>query len=181
MKGMVFTVFIDMVEDKFGDDVADQMITQAELPNNGAYTAVGTYDYKELVTMVVWLSGNQKIPAPELIKVFGDHLFGVLAQSYPQFFTETKTAFDLLARVHDYIHVEVLKLYPDAGLPEFSYEKKNEHTVRMVYRSPRCLGDLAEGLISGCAKHFKESLQIKREVLREDGSEELFTLTKVAG
>ena len=44
MKGMVFTELLDMVEDKFGIDMVDSIIEDADLPvSKGVYTAVGTY------------------------------------------------------------------------------------------------------------------------------------------
>ena len=47
MKGVVFTEFIEMVEDKFSADIADQIIEEADLPSGGVYTSVGTYDHAE--------------------------------------------------------------------------------------------------------------------------------------
>ncbi|MBT8311465.1 MAG: hypothetical protein HKP23_01335, partial [Flavobacteriaceae bacterium] len=39
MKGIVFTEFLEMVEDKFGLEVVDTIIEKAELPSEGVYTA----------------------------------------------------------------------------------------------------------------------------------------------
>ena len=71
MKGIVFTEFLEMVESEFGLEIVDQVITQSNLPNDGVYTAVGTYDPNELVTMVVKLSEIKGAPVPELVKAFG--------------------------------------------------------------------------------------------------------------
>jgi hypothetical protein len=49
MKGMVFTEFLEMVEAKFSADMVDDIISDSDLPNGGAYTSVGTYDHSELV------------------------------------------------------------------------------------------------------------------------------------
>lgn len=178
MKGVVFTAFIEMIEEKFSLELADQMIMEAELPNQGAYTAIGTYDYQELIRMVIWLSKTKETPVPDLIRIFGEYLFITLKNSQPQFFDGMETSFDLLARVHHYIHVEVLKLYPDASLPTFEHKRINDSQMLMTYKSPRCLGDLAEGLIRGCALHFNETLKIERTLLQQDGSEENFLLTR---
>lgn len=35
MKGIVFTEFLDMVEEKFGYGVVDQIITESKLESNG--------------------------------------------------------------------------------------------------------------------------------------------------
>ena len=56
MKGMIFTEFLEMVENAYGWEVQENIIDAAALPNDGAYTAVGTYDHQELVSLVVALS-----------------------------------------------------------------------------------------------------------------------------
>jgi hypothetical protein len=49
MKGMVFTEFLDMVEDKFLPAMANQIIEAAQENTVGADAAVGTCDHAELV------------------------------------------------------------------------------------------------------------------------------------
>ena len=51
MKGVVFTEFVEFAEEEFGLGVADDMISRCTLPSGGAYTAIGTYDHRELVQM----------------------------------------------------------------------------------------------------------------------------------
>ncbi len=48
MKGIVFTNFFEMVEEKIGFELVDQLIEGTELATGGAYTTIGTYDHKEL-------------------------------------------------------------------------------------------------------------------------------------
>ncbi len=55
MKGIIFTQFLEMVEDKWGLSMLDELITKAKDPINGAYNAVDTYDHKQLVNLVVEL------------------------------------------------------------------------------------------------------------------------------
>ena len=45
MKGIVFTEFLEMVEDKFSADMVDDIIDDCDLASGGAYTAVGTYPH----------------------------------------------------------------------------------------------------------------------------------------
>ena len=49
MKGIVFTEFLEMVEASYGLQTVDTIIENASLPSEGAYTAVGTYDFNEMV------------------------------------------------------------------------------------------------------------------------------------
>ena len=61
VKGIVFTEFLEMVESRFGLEVADRMIESAALKSRGAYTAVGTYDHEELIWLtseLSWLTGT---------------------------------------------------------------------------------------------------------------------------
>lgn len=181
MKGVVFTEFLDMVEDRFSANMVDDIIDDARLPHGGVYTAVGTYPHSEIVAMVVALSQRSGVPAPDLIRVFGQHLFGRFVQAYPAFFTDVKDAFQFLSGIEDIIHAEVLTLYPDAQLPRFIVEHHDSHRLVLLYQSPRHFEDLAEGLLHGCVAHFGEPIQIEREDHADaDARGQRFTLTKPA-
>ncbi|MDP3814995.1 heme NO-binding domain-containing protein [Pseudomonas sp.] len=165
MKGIVFTEFMEMVEARFGLQTLDRIIGQAHLLNDGAYTAVGTYDHQELVQLVVALSAATQVPVPDLIKAFGQHLFGRFVLSYPRLFEGVDSAFAFLRSIDHHIHVEVRKLYPDAELPSFSYEGLGPDNLVMLYQSRRPFADLAEGLILGCIEHYGEAIELRREDL----------------
>jgi len=163
MKGVVFTEFIEMVEDRFGPETADRIIEEARLASGGAYTAVGTYDYREFVALTAALSSATGQPGPDLVSEFGRHLFARFAVAFPQFFEEVEDALSFLTLIEDHIHVEVRKLYPDAELPRFDWTRHGKDRIDMVYRSPRPFEDFAHGLLVGCAEHFGEEHEISRE------------------
>ncbi len=56
MKGIVFSEFIELVEEKFGLETVDTILDNSELSNGGAYTAVGTYPHQEMFILVKALS-----------------------------------------------------------------------------------------------------------------------------
>lgn len=178
MKGIVFTEFFEMVEEKFGFEVADRLVNETELASGGIYTAVGTYSHQEIVVLVVKLSEISEIPLPKLLNAFGHHLFKVFEKSYNQFFENVDSCFDFLSKIENYIHVEVLKLYPDAELPKFEVLAHSDKTLVMQYESKRSMSDLAEGLMEAAAIHFKEPISVEKEMLEGDGSKVKFTLTK---
>ena len=176
MKGIVFTELIEMVENDLGIDIADKMISGANTENDGAYTAVGTYDHAELIQLVISLSKETGVPVPDLVQSFGRYLYGRFNEIYPQFFAGIDTALEFLPRVETYIHVEVRKLYPDAELPSFDCEGGHD-SLTMTYHSNRPFADLAEGLIRACVDHFGDRLQVVREDLNEmNGTDARFTL-----
>ncbi len=52
MKGIGCREFIDFVEESIGPEVVDEMIDACDLESGGAYTAVGTYDYREMLALL---------------------------------------------------------------------------------------------------------------------------------
>ena len=177
MKGIVFTEFLEMVEDKFSPEIADRIIEASSLPSGGAYTTLGRYDYHEIMQLMTRLSQETGIELPEMLQAFGQHLLGQFAQGYPQFFAGIDSTFTFLENVHKYIHVEVEKLYKDVELPNFEYEKEPGKLV-MTYRSVRPFPDLAHGLIMGSIEQFGEAIDVQREDLPvEQGTAARFTLT----
>lgn len=170
MKGVIFTEFLGMVSDRFSEDMVDDIIEASDLPSGGAYTSVGIYDHGEIVALVGALSERSGTPVADLVKAFGQHLFGRLSLLHPEFVVGIDDAMDFLERVDKVIHVEVLKLYPDAMLPRFDTRREGDR-LQMIYRSPRGMEDLAEGLIHGCLGHFGQELRMERHK-RPDGSTE---------
>ena len=179
MKGIVFSEFIEMVEDTFSPEIADQIIMETNPESEGAYTSVGTYDHNELVAMVVKLSEISSTPVPDLVQAFGNYLLTRFVKLYPAFFAEMETTFDFLSTIENHVHVEVKKLYSDAELPTFDIEKIDDNTLIMEYKSVRPFADLAEGLIRGAADYFNENIDISREDLSGGiGNHARFTLKK---
>lgn len=181
MKGVVFTEFLDMVEARFSADMVDDIIDDAQLPSGGAYTAVGTYPHDEMVAMVVALSKRSGMAVPDLIRSFGQHLFGRFVQAYPVFFNGVNDTFGFLSGIEDIIHAEVLKLYPDAQLPRFVVERHDAHQLVLLYQSPRHFEDLAEGLMLGCVSHFGEAIEVARVDTAAGAAEgQRFVLTRLS-
>jgi len=169
MKGVVFTEFMDMVEEVFSEEMLDDIIEASDLPHGGAYTTVGTYSHEEIVRLVVALSEASKIDVPVLLETFGKHLLGQFVKGYPQFFEQADGIFDFLSNIDGYIHVEVLKLYPDAELPKFYHEPHTDKHLTMYYQSSRHFEDLAVGLIKGTLEHFKESGEVSKSEAEYQG------------
>jgi hypothetical protein len=67
------------------------------------------------------------------------------------------------------IHVEVLKLYPDAELPSFRVEQRGDDTMTLTYRSNRHMSPLAVGLIEGAAAHYGRRVHID-QTAQPDGA-----------
>jgi len=181
MRGVVFTEFLEMVEDVHSLEMVDTIIAEAAPPHGGAYTAVGTYPAQEMGALVGALSRHSGQPAPELLRGFGAHIFNRFSILYPAFFEGVDDTFRFLESIESVIHIEVMKLYPDAELPSVLAERSTDNAMQPTYRSPRCMADFAEGLIEGAAAHFGERIDIQRSLPRGTHTPVLvFTLTRAA-
>ena len=176
MKGIVFTEFFDMVRAKHSEDLADELMDTVESPSQGAYTAVGTYDFRELVAYVTRYCELTNTSGAEALDAFGYYLFWRFKEGFGHFFAKVEDAFSFLGQIEDVIHVEVLKLYPDAELPRFEIEHSGDHMLIMRYRSVRRMQDLAHGLIRATVENYGEAIDIERQPTEDGG--ELFTLTR---
>jgi hypothetical protein len=178
MKGIVFTEFLELVENEFGLEVVQQIIDECELDTDGVYTSVGTYSHKDMFKMVGKLSEIKGIPVPALLTVFGEYFFTTLKDKYPVF-VEKPNLFSFLNSIDQYIHPEVLKLYPDAELPRFDAEIKSDNEMMLNYMSSRKMSDLAIGLIKGAANHFKENVDVIKIGEENDGQTVMLKVNKI--
>jgi Haem-NO-binding len=169
MKGIVFTEFLEMVESKFGYEMVDKIIQDANLPNNGSYTSIGTYPHQEMVSLLMQLHSKTQVEIETLLKTFGGHLFEVFKKSYAPFFSAHTSAFDFLESIENHIHVEVKKLYPDAELPKFETQRVSDNTMKMTYYSDRKMASLAEGLIASTLEHYKQKGKIDTKQVDSEG------------
>ena len=178
MKGLIFTEFIEMVEDRMGFELANSIIEDAKLPSEGIYTAVGTYPESEMIALLIQLSQKTNTSIPDLLEVFGEHLFSRFAKIYPYMFEGKNSTFEFLQPIEPYIPVEVLQLYPDALLPTLEIIPVSDNQMTMIYRSPRKLSNLAIGLMRGCSKHFNEALEISISKMEDEGAKVWFEIRK---
>ncbi|MEN8885419.1 MAG: heme NO-binding domain-containing protein, partial [Winogradskyella sp.] len=83
MKGIIFTEFLELVEEKFGLAMVDKIINQSQLNSGGAYTSVGTYEFNEMLQLISNLSENTDISVDDLLLVYSEHLFKALVKAHP--------------------------------------------------------------------------------------------------
>lgn len=180
MKGIVFTDFLELVEEKFGLGMVDTIINQSELDSGGAYTSIGTYEFSEMLQLISNLSNNTSISIDDLLLAFSEHLFKALIKAHPNLVQHYKAPMELLASIENHIHVEVQKIYPDAQLPTFTITERDDSRMVMIYKSDKALYMLGKGLMQETFKLYKEHAVIDFEKLKEDGTEVKFTIVKTS-
>ncbi|WP_321276335.1 heme NO-binding domain-containing protein [Thiomicrorhabdus indica] len=160
MRGLIFTQFLEMVENHYSADMVDDIIDDCDLPSGGSYTAVSKYNHQELHDLSVALAKRTEQTLSDILIEYGDYVFEPLYQHYQRLFKEKHSAIQFLLEVDSDIHKEMRKLYPDATLPNIDCSMQGE-TLVMRYQSDRHFADLVHGLILGCARYFNEPLHIE--------------------
>ncbi|GAB3032794.1 heme NO-binding domain-containing protein [Bowmanella dokdonensis] len=161
MLGIVFTSFVEMVEQHFSPQEAEALLSEAGFSHGGAYTAVGYYPFEDLHTLLSLLSAKTGIAESELLYSFGKFLFVVLARSHESMLWEKGNLFELLACIDNEIHQEVRQLYVNADLPSFTVLERTERHMLLLYQSKRRLEILAKGLIEGAAIFYDTPVTVK--------------------
>lgn len=178
MKGIVFTEFLDLVEEKFGLEVVDKIISQSTLDSQGIYTAIGTYSFSEMLQLLQHLSKHSGISIDDLLLLYAEHFFSVIENSYPGLLATYKEPIEMLASIENHIHVEVQKIYPDAELPTFIVKERTENSLVMIYKSSRAMHHFGLGLMNKTFEHFNTSATIVLEKIKQDGTEVKFIIHK---
>ncbi len=178
MKGIVFTEFLELVEDKFGLEMVDKIISESNLESQGMYTSVGTYKFSEMLQLLHHLSDNTGISIDDLLLVYAEHFFIVLEDSYPGLLATYNDPIEMLASIENHIHIEVRKIYPDAELPTFQVIEKTNNSLVMIYKSSRAMHHFGLGLMNKTFEHFNSTATIVLEKIKEDGTEVKFIINK---
>ncbi|MFC3195536.1 heme NO-binding domain-containing protein [Marinicella sediminis] len=177
MKGVVFRSFLDFTETHYGLSFTDQMLEDTEPDSGGAYTNIGTYDHEELLAFVAYIAAQQNLDANELVRAFGDYLFGVLQSKHSEMVNCYQDSFECIIHLDETIHRNVRKIHPQAETPQMKVSLSNDNQVlHMHYLSKRPFFELSHGLLTGCVKHFGDQITI--EPIKNSDFEGTFVLTK---
>jgi predicted hydrocarbon binding protein len=174
MMGLIFNLLEDFTNRQLGPIAWDRIVERArsELSaEDAAYTSLGNYADADLFTLIDCAVEVSGISARSLVHAFGRYLVPALARRYPALYEQHRTAKSFLLAVDETIHVEVKKLYPETVLPTFRYEEPSPTRLVMIYRSPRRLCALAEGMITGAAEHFREKATVRQTECMLNGAD----------
>jgi hypothetical protein len=180
MKGIVFTEFLDHVEEALGPAMVENVVEASDLASGGVYTSVGTYPCEEMGKLIASLAKLTGRDPVSILNEFGGRLAQTFHKAYPEHF-KVPSFFDFVESVDSHIHVEVTKLYPDAELPRFHTVSRQHDQLVVDYVSSRGLADLAFGLFQGCSAIFDEPVLITTAAQDDESANSVrFKLAKVS-
>jgi len=109
MIGIVFLKFNDFIDELWGDEFWDELLTAAALPSEGVFTSTIIYDDQEFFTLCRVITDKKNISAKELQMVFGKFFFKTIYPHVPPSFNAhtIKDVLEFLHIVQNIIHAEV--------------------------------------------------------------------------
>jgi hypothetical protein len=108
------------------------------------------------------------VPRGALLRRFGRHLFERFTALFPVFPVGADSAIELLADLESKVHRELRALAAGLDPPKLVCVGRGSDWVELRYRSVHRVADLVEGLVMGCADHFGEPLELRREGKPDD-------------
>ena len=169
MQGLVFQVLETCYVDAFGSESWFEVVAAADA--QATYSYAVSYPDAELGRLVVAIAAAHDLSPEQALRWFGQHAIPHFRAYAPQLFERYRACWPFLRSLNDIIHPEVRNLYPGADVPDFEYPLPPgaEHVI--VYRSPRRLCALAEGLMLGAAAHFGETLVVTQSRCMHQGDD----------
>jgi hypothetical protein len=168
VKGIIFNLAEEVVSREHGEDMWDRILDGAGL--SGSYTSLGSYPDSDLFAILA--EGGRLLgeDAQTMLRTVAEGAMPLLAKRYPHFFDPHKDTLSFVLTLNDIIHPEVRKLYPGAQVPTFSYDQHGPNSLTMGYRSERRLCLLAEGFLTGAARHYGQQVMVTQStcMLRGD-------------
>lgn len=169
MKGIIFTLFQDMVEETVGLDVWEQLISSTDLSNDGIYVAGLNYPDADIVVLLKELSAISNKDLPTLLEAFGSYILPHLVHSLPPTLFNYTELWSFLRDIDSVIHTEVKKLSPDALTPDIIVIAEAANMMDVAYQSPRQLCFLAIGLIKQSGEYFNMPVRVQHKQCMHDG------------
>lgn len=168
MKGIIFNVVEEVVEETFGLAAWDQIVARAGV--DGAYTSLGSYPDDEVAALVASAAEVAGTTEHDVLVLVGRRGFAKLAGRHSYLLDSMESWRAVLDQLDGIIHPEVRKIYPDAQVPSFQAEADSDEIV-LEYRSKRSLCALAEGLALGLGDWFGAELDIRHDTCVRRGDD----------
>ncbi|MGH1347032.1 MAG: heme NO-binding domain-containing protein [Nannocystales bacterium] len=169
MMGLVFTELLESAERRYGLEAVDAALAGAETSTGGSYTAVARYDHRELLRIIVGLSKETGEELGEVVQHFAtDLLSALLERPEASAAAGASGTFELLEQLEPTIHATVRTLHPAAEPPRFDCVREPDGSLRVVYRSHRCLADFAAAMIRASVARFGEPILVERRALEAE-------------
>jgi hypothetical protein len=160
VKGIIFNLAEEVVSRAHGEDMWDEILDGAGV--SGSYTSLGSYPDADLFAILTEAGRLLGADSQTMLRQVAEGAMPLLANRYPHFFEPHQDTCSFVLTLNDIIHPEVRKLYPGADVPTFTFDQRTGNTLTMGYASARRLCILAEGFVTGAARHYGQQVKVEQ-------------------
>lgn len=168
MKGVVFNIFEDFVEESFGDAAWSDLLDESNMSEE-VFISINSYDDAILIKLIGKVVDKYSLEMTTLTRNFGKFAFPRLVRRIPGIASSFKSSKEFLKGLDSIIHIEVQKLFAGAETPRFYFVEEGNDLI-LDYVSKRQLTYFALGLIDGLGGVYSESLDVELLSSSEDKS-----------
>ncbi len=169
MKGHIFNLLEQFIEETAGADVMDEIYAACSFTSDGVFVRPGSYPDEDLAEIVEQAVARLGITVPQAHHAFGQWIFPHLADLVPPDAVKRDHPKEVLMDLDRIHEIELKKLWPDAKPPTFRCEDTGPDTMRIVYDSPRQMFDLLEGVLGSVERHYGLAISFERRLLDGPG------------
>jgi predicted hydrocarbon binding protein len=165
--GIIFSAFRDFLSAHHGPEVTSEVFAAGP-----EFVISEAYPDEALIELIARARDATGADGDHLLRDFGvytgEHVFPRL---YPAFYSAGRDTRSFLLTVEQRIHELVRATIPDALPPRLLVKALGADGVEILYDSPRGLCRLLEGLASGTARFYGESVAIEETACMHRGDE----------
>lgn len=160
MKGSIAIALKEMIQKNYGNEKWTDTLIASGFTEEPHITAVSDVDDKLVMKIINSACTVLRITVPQAADAFGDYWVNEYSQKlYKPYYRLCSNAQEFLLSMNS-VHTTVTRRIENAKPPVFEYEKKDDKTLIMKYRSERGMIDFMIGLIKGVGKFYNEKLTI---------------------
>ena len=153
MQGAVFLELLDMAAARFGAGAIDRALELADLESGGDYEEKGEYDPRELSRLIGALAKRTGLPAADLMRAFGRHLFLRVAKRQGNLADGSAT--ERWARLTAMLpHDGPSPPKHSTGLPLLEHRQVDGGRLEIRYEVTRVLADLVDGFVAAASERL---------------------------
>jgi len=161
MKGVVFIALKEIVKDRYGDKVWDNVLKEANLSREPIIFPISDVEDTLILNIIGAILKVLNMNLHEFAEIFGGYWIKEYANKvYNAFFRDAKSAKDLILKVDD-IHKYITKNMKNASPPRFRYEDRGNKII-IEYISKRGLIELAIGIAKAVGDYYDERIKVNK-------------------
>ncbi len=173
MKGVILDAFKDMIKEKYGGNVWEEILKNAGFDKNTVFPVTQDIPDGDVERILNSICKKLGLNFQQVADMFGEYWITIyMPKLYKSYYRGIKDAREFLLKVND-IHRKVTENNPGANPPYFEYFWREENVLTLKYISQRKFLPMVIGLIKGVGKLFKTNLKVKQ--LSDNEVEIIFT------